>query len=252
MKLYLGLVLGSTVFLATQMALATPVANSVSVAQTVSFNPPPPPKDPPPGGRVLGGAKRGLCPQVKTDLTALVPFTQEPSTITNVWSLTTAAHPTFWFYVPYSQNFVYPVEFVVEDQASKQIYQKAIALPNQPGIMSISLPADTAPLAVNKQYRWFFTVYCDQNKQSPPVYVEGVVKRVNLNPAITQQLQKATPLQQFAIYAQHGIWHEAITTLAQLLRKNPQDPTLETQWQDLLTSIHLGNVAKEPILSVKP
>lgn len=252
MKLYIGLTLGYAVFLASQMAIATPVPTSGKVAQKVSFTPPPPPKNPAPGGRVLGGAKRGLCPQVKTELTALVPFTQETPTVTNVWSLTTAAHPTFWFYVPYAQNFAYPVEFELQDQESKQIYQKAIALPKQPGIISISLPADKPSLAVNKQYRWFFTVYCDKTKQSPPVYVEGVVKRVNLNPAITQQLQKATPPEQFAIYAKHGIWHEALTTLAQLRQENPQDATLETQWEELLASIRLGNVAKETILSAKP
>lgn len=252
MKLYLGLTLGYAVFLASQIAIATPVPTSGKSAQKVSFSPPPPPKNPPPGGRVLGGAKRGSCPQVKTALTALVPFTQEPPSVTNVWALTTAAHPSFWFYVPYSQNLPYPVEFVLEDQQSKQIYRKAIALPNQPGIINISLPADTPSLAVDQQYRWFFTVYCDKAKQSPPIYVEGVIKRVNLNAAIAQQLQKAAPLQQFAIYAQHGIWHEALTTLAQLRQKNPQDATLETQWQDLLASIHLDNVAQEPILSAKP
>ncbi|MBD2438329.1 DUF928 domain-containing protein [Nostoc sp. FACHB-110] len=252
MKLYLGLAFGYAAFLASQMAVAAPIPAKVTLAQKVSFTPPPPPKDPPPGGRVLGGAKRGQCPQVKTDLTALVPFTQEPPNITNVWSLTTAAHPTFWFYVPYAQDFANPVEFVLQDSKLKQIYQKAIALPTQPGIISISLPPDTPSLAVNEQYRWFFTVYCDKARQSPPVFVEGVVKRVNLDSQITQKLKKATPLQKFAIYAKYGIWHEALTTLAQQIQKNPQDPALEKQWQDLLASIRLDNVAKEPILSAKP
>jgi hypothetical protein len=251
MKLYLKLALGFTVFLASQMAIATPVPTSKSLSQKVNFSPPSPPKETPPGGRVVGGAKRGSCPQAKTDLTALVPFTQEP-TITNVWGLTTAAHPTFWFYVPYSNNLPYPVEFVLEDEKENQIYQKAIALPKQPGIISISLPTDSPSLAVDRQYRWFFIVYCDQDKQSPPVYVEGVVKRVNLEPAIAQTLQKATPLEQFAIYAKHGIWHEALTILAHLRQQNPEDTALKAQWQDLLASIRLGNVAKEPILSAKP
>ncbi|BAY19992.1 response regulator receiver modulated translation initiation factor IF-2 (plasmid) [Anabaenopsis circularis NIES-21] len=219
--------------------------------QKISFNPPPPPKDPPPGGRVLGGAKRSSCYQVKTELTALVPFTQESATNINVWSLTTAAHPTFWFYIPYSQPFPFSVEFVLQDEQSYPIYQKAIALPKQPGIISISLPANAPSLAVDKQYRWFLAVYCDKDKQSVPVYVEGVVKRVNLDPTIAQELQKATSLQQFEIYAKHGIWHEALTILAQMRQQNPQDARLETLWQDLLASIRLDNVAKEPILSDK-
>lgn len=257
MKLLVGLALGYASFLASQtLTLATPLeATTYSMAtlsQKVYFNPPPPPKEPPPGGRVIGGATRGSCPQVKQNLTALVPFTQEPPSVTNVWSLTTAAHPTFWFYVPYSQNVTSPAMFVLQDENANPIYEKAIAPPTKPGVMSVSLPADAPKLAVNQQYRWFLSFSCDSEKQSPPIYVEGVVKRVNLSQEITKQLQTATPQQQFAIYAQNGIWHEALTTLAKLRQKNPQDSALKTQWQDLLVSIHLGDVATEPMVLDKP
>ncbi|MBE9209990.1 DUF928 domain-containing protein [Nostoc sp. LEGE 06077] len=257
MRLLFGLTLAYAGFLTSQplVLAATPMPmasqNMNTVSQQVNFNPPKPPADPPPGGRVLGGAKRGSCPQVQQDLTALVPFTQESPSVTNVWSLTTSAHPTFWFYVPYSQNVNLPAMFVLQDQQSKDLYKQPIALPTHPGIMSISLPSNTPGLAVNQQYRWFLTVSCDKQEQSPPIYVEGVVKRVNLSREITQKLQTATPLQQFAIYARNGIWHEAITTLAQLRKENPQDQALKTQWQDLLANIRLGDVATEPILSDK-
>jgi hypothetical protein len=258
MKLLLGLALGYAGFLATQtLTLVTPVlASSDNMAtaspQKARFNPPPPPKDPAPGGRVLGGATRGSCPKVQQDLTALVPFTQEPPSITNVWSLTTAAHPTFWFYIPYSQKDTIPAKFILQDQELNQVYQQAIALPNQPGIMSVSLPSDAPVLDVGKRYRWFLIFSCGKEGQAPLVYVEGVIKRVTLSPEITKQLQTATPLQKFAIYAENGIWHEALTTLAKLRQKNPQDTELETQWQDLLISIRLGDVATEPVLLDKP
>ncbi|BBD58281.1 hypothetical protein NIES2109_10540 [Nostoc sp. HK-01] len=256
MRLLFGLTLSYLGFLTSQtLVLATPIPmashNLKTLSQQVNFNPPKPPADPPPGGRVLGGAKRGSCPQVKQDLTALVPFTQEPPSVTNVWSLTTSAHPTFWFYVPYSQTANLPAMFVLQDQQSKDLYKQPIALPNHPGIISVSLPANTPGLAVNQQYRWFLTFACETQEDSPPIYVEGVIQRVKLSREITQELQTATPLQQFAIYAQNGIWHEAITTLAKLRQEHPQDPALKTQWQNLLASIRLGNVATEPILSDK-
>ncbi len=254
MKLFLSLLLGYTGFLASQsLVLAVPLTNSMeTLAQTVRFSPPQPPPDPPPGGRVRGGARRTpLCQQVEPKLTALVPSTEETPTVINVWGWTTKANPTLWFYVPYTQKSAYPTEFVLQDQQSNPIYQQAIALPNQPGIISISLPTNAPAMDVNKQYRWFLTVYCDPDKQSPPIYVEGVIQRVNLKPKITQQLQTATPLQQSAIYAENGIWHEALTTLAQLRQKDPQDPELQTKWRDLLTSIGLDDIATKPILPGK-
>lgn len=207
-------------------------SNKTSFAQ-----PPLPSSERRPGGRVRGGARRGSCPSVEPQLTALVPFTQDGPTVTNVWGLTTQPHPTFLFYVPYSQDSAYPAEFVLQDQDANIIYQKAIALPKKPEIISVSLPPDIASLAVNKQYRWFFTIECDLQKPSPPIYVEGVVQRVQLKPTITRQLATASPSQQFAIYAENGIWFEAANILFQLHQKNPQDTEIKTQWQNLLTSI---------------
>lgn len=254
-KLFLVLALSYTGFLTNQTwGLATPAPIKTN-PQTVSFSLPSPPPDPPPGGRVRGGARRDTCPQVKPELTALVPFTQEPPSVTNVWGLATKAHPTLWFYVPYTKALAYPTEFVLQDEESNPIYQQAIALPDKPGVISVSLPTNALPLTLSNQYRWFLTINCDQIKQSPPappIYVEGVIKRIKLNQATIEQLKTATPLQQVAIYAQNGIWHDALTTLAELRQQNPQDAALQTQWRDLLASIGLDDIAEEPIVSGKP
>ncbi|OUL23134.1 hypothetical protein BV372_30230 [Nostoc sp. T09] len=254
-KLPLALAVACTSMLASQTSiLADPTttrqpSNTASLDTTIHFNPPQPPPEPPPGGRVLGGAKRGTCPQFKPQLTALVPFTQKSPTDVDVWGLTTAAHPTFWFYIPLPKNATYPAEFVLQDEASNPIYQTAIALPDQPGVMGISLPKTVAPMVLNKRYRWFFSIYCDQEKQWPPVYVEGVIQRVNLSQAIAQQLETAKPQQQSAIYAQNGIWYETLTTLAKLRLKNPNDSKLQAEWRNLITSIGLSDVATQPIVS---
>ncbi|MBD2386630.1 DUF928 domain-containing protein [Cylindrospermum sp. FACHB-282] len=227
-------------------------------AQTVNFNLPQLPPGPPPGGRARGGAKRGECLRVKPELTALVPFTQErkePKTVTNVWGLTTVERPTWWFYVPYTKDSGYVTEFVLQDEQDDSVYQKvAIALPDQPEIIPVSLPANTSPLALGKQYRWFLTVDCNQKKESLPVYVyvEGVIQRVNLSQEVAQKLKTATPQQQVAIYAQNGIWHEALTTLVQLRQQYPQDVALLAQWQDLLAGFQFDDVVAKPVFPGKP
>ncbi|MCG6137795.1 MAG: DUF928 domain-containing protein [Nostoc sp. LLA-1] len=249
-KLFLVLAFSYTGFVTYQtLSLATPAPTHI--AQAINFIPPPPPADPPPGGRLRGGARRDTCPAVKPELTALVPSNQEPPSVTNVWGLATETHPTFWFYMPYTKDVDYPTEFILQDEDLNPIYQQAIALPDQPGIISISLPSNAPPLALETRYRWFLTINCNQQKQSPPIYVEGVIKRIDLNQKITQELQTATPLQQVAIYAKNGIWHEALTTLAKLRRQKPQDATLKTQWRDFLNSIGLDDIAEEPILGEK-
>ncbi|MEH2199759.1 DUF928 domain-containing protein [Nostoc sp.] len=220
------------------------------LAQATTYNQPALPPGPPPGGRVRGGAKRSIggCPITKHDLTALVSFTKANSVI-NVWGKTTVEHPSWFFYVPYTKDLPYAVEFVLQDRDSNEIYKKAIALPQKPGVIRVSLPTTALALEINKQYRWFFTINCDQEKNSPPTFVEGVITRIELNPAIVKELQTTELLKRYAIYAQNGIWYDALTTLAQLRQKNPKDAALQTEWQNLLGSTHLDDIATEPIFS---
>ncbi|GAB1543782.1 hypothetical protein NUACC21_64580 [Scytonema sp. NUACC21] len=206
---------------------------------------PPLPPGEPPGGRRYGGARRSECSQdVELQLTALVPSTESKPTVTNVWGLTAVERPILWFYTPYNKGSSYPADFELLDEESNPVYKTAISLPNKPGVIGIPLP----PLALSKQYRWFFNVYCDRQQQQTPVFVEGVVQRVNLSLAISQQLQQAQPREQIAIYANNGIWHEALTTLAQLRQKNPKDAALEEDWKELLTSVGLSNIVAQPLI----
>ncbi|MEH2237788.1 DUF928 domain-containing protein [Nostoc sp.] len=224
-----------------------------TLAQATTFSQPPLPPGPPPGGRVRGGAKRGTtCKLTKLDLTALMPFTEETNSVTNVWGQTTVERPSWFFYVPYTKDLPYEVEFVLQDHDSNEIYQKAIALPDKPGVIRVSLPTTAPALALNKQYHWFFTINCDQQKNSPPTFVQGVIQRVELNPAVVKELQTTEPLKRYAIYAQNGIWYEALTILAQLRQKNPKDAALQAEWRNLLSSIRLNDIAAEPILSDQP
>ncbi|MBN4005270.1 DUF928 domain-containing protein [Nostoc sp. LPT] len=238
--------------------LAKPTPNrsntKTNPAQTTTFTQPPIPPGSPPGGRVRGGAKRGepACPTSKIDLTALVPFTQEANSVINVWGQTTVEHPSWFFYVPYTKDSPYTVEFVLQDPDANEVYKKAIALSDKPGVIRVSLPNTAPGLAVDKQYRWFFTINCDKQKNSPPSFVEGVIKRVNLSQPTLKEIETAEPIKRYAIYAQNGIWYEALTTLAELRQKNPQDAALKAEWRNLLGSIRLDDVAEEPILPGTP
>jgi hypothetical protein len=198
--------------------------------------------------------------RVNKRLTALVPIVQQissgkdldSSTATTtsgvVWGLTTTSHPSFWFYVPYSVTPGRSVEFVLQDETGKEFYQTALTSSEAaPGVMGFQLPPTAPSLEVGKRYHWFFTVNCDQ---AEPVLVEGWIGRAALNPSLKRQLQQATPQQSIALYKRSGIWQEALTTLAQLRRQNPDDAKLKAEWTNLLQSIGLEAIAPEPVTSM--
>ncbi|WP_375512107.1 DUF928 domain-containing protein [uncultured Nostoc sp.] len=173
--------------------------------------------------------------------------------VTKVWGLTTEEYPTFWFYVPYKKSTIHSIEFVLKDESSKlsqSLFRTIVTIPEIPGIISIPLSATTPSLQVDKMYHWFFKIKIICNPQQPPEreYVEGWVQRVNLNPKLVDNSKQATPQQQVKLYAENGIWYDALTTLAELRLTKPQDPTLAVEWMNLLKSVDLENLAKQPLL----
>lgn len=211
----------------------------------------------PVSGRRAGIGSRNNCPAVTTALTALVPMGEEQKVSKQtdkpisgiVGGLTTSVRPTFWFYVPYTQDLTASAEFILQDSAENDIYRNAIALPPKPGVIGVSLPSN-ASLQVGKTYRWYLKVFCNQQQTaSVPIYVEGDIQRVNLDSRVMQQLEAAVdPRQKVGIYAAYGIWFDSLTLLAQLRQENPNDVSVAEDWQSLLRSVNLDNVATAPLV----
>ena len=75
------------------------------------------------------------------------------------------------------------------------------------------------------------------------------MQRVAIDEATAQQLANAPLSEQVEIAAENGLWLEAVTGLATLLRTQPDDPDLQRRWTDLLASVGLEVLADEPLLS---
>ncbi|MBW4665105.1 MAG: DUF928 domain-containing protein [Chroococcus sp. CMT-3BRIN-NPC107] len=206
-----------------------------------------------PSGRQRGAAGRGSClHNVNIPLTAIVPsikisHSNGDSAIvaTSVWGLTVKERPTFLFYIPYAQSAA--GEFVLQDSEDNDIYRAPVNLPKEPGIIRLQLPPESAPLAIDKMYHWYFKVRCSQNMASP-VFVEGWVQRIALNLTIANQINTATSLQQqVALYAENGIWYDTAAILAQMRVQNLEDAMSKVDWQNLLSTIDLSLLASESI-----
>ncbi|MEH2202728.1 MAG: DUF928 domain-containing protein [Nostoc sp.] len=237
----------------------TPASPQQPTSRPVFILPKAPAPLSPVSGRRAGMGSRDNCPAVSTPLTALVPFQEEQkvgkqtnnSIIGTVEGLTTLERPTFWFYIPYTKDLSNSsAEFSLQDSAENDVYRNAIALPSKPSIIGISLPS-TASLKLDKTYRWYLKVRCNQETASIPVYVEGDIKRINLEERVVQQLEAANePRQKIIIYAEKGIWFDALNMLAEIHISNYKDASVEEDWQSLLQSINLNNIATMPLIKL--
>jgi hypothetical protein len=235
----------------------------VQVAETL----PTPPDRGAPGQR-QGAATRtpGKCGPAKQPLTALVPITrrtwgegQGSSAAIVSWKSvlgsTVAERPTFWFYVPYTLTPAHRLEFVLRDETGNDIYKTSFTQSGtSPTVVGVELPSTAAPLEVGKMYNWSFLIECSPAEEVSveevsveEVSVNGWVQRVPINALLERQLEQATPKEKIALYANNHIWHEALTSLAELRRQNPEDDKLKEDWVTLLQLIDLNAIAQEPI-----
>ncbi len=159
--------------------------------------------------------------------------------------LTTSGKPTFFFQI--SPTSVKEARFSLSN-TSGYFYEKTFLLTKTGGVMSFTLPADASELEVGKEYTWKVEVSCDPDDHQGNPFVQGAIKRIQPSQKLASDLARASMRDRVALYAEAGYWYDSLKTLADLRSANPNNSDLISDWQDLLESVGLGKVAKEPLL----
>lgn len=242
------------------------IAEALSAA-VVRFKPPPPPKNRGITGNRTGSASRtqdkdptlsdprndGKYPRV----IAIVPEYSVTKTeeskpdLTNVWGLTAAEHPDFWFYTPYAKASIDKIVFTLRSQDNKIVYKSAELIPKKPGFFHVSLPAKSDPLITDQLYQWELrlTLKPETNmgivapKKIEEFSLKGWIQKSDLNSSLREQIKQSPPIHQAALYAENGLWYDAFTILAKLRREKLQDLDIQKDWENILKSVNLDKLA---------
>ena len=187
---------------------------------------------PKPGSR-RGGASRGNCPPTQPPLTALIPE--------NNLGLTAKEHPNLWFYIPYNSREINRGELMLLDENQRPALEKPISVEfsRTPGIIGVTLPSTGQPLELEREYRWFFELVCDPDNPSNNPRVDGWIKRVQPSQELNSQLENNQTEQRYRVYAENGIWYDALTAIIQKMCVDGSNLTLTSDWSDLLESVDL-------------
>ena len=189
----------------------------------------------------VGGASRGGCLATSEKLRSLTPDKS--------LSLTTKEYPTLYWYIPPSE--AKQLEFELQTSDNSKTYKRTLALPSTSGLIGLNLQKTGLPrLELGQTYHWYLRMVCDMEDRSGDVIVEGWLERIQPEPTLVQQLEKASPIDRPTIYAQAGIWQDSLALLAQLRRANPNDTNLQRQWEQLLKSAQadLETIVDKPFL----
>ena len=163
-------------------------------------------------GRMLGAGsfQTGGCPSMAPPpLTTFVPGNGTESFLTT----TAEQAPTFWFYSPYSKQFVSELsaEFKLMDKkgGTELWTHDYTQYPlEKKGIFPIQIPQGILQ-QFDKDYYWRFKIVCKSSQQQ--IYVNGYIKRV-MPLSRADLIVGMEPEEKVQLYAQNGLWPEFLTT----------------------------------------
>lgn len=192
-----------------------------------------------PSNQFDGAVRRGCIS--KKPLVALIPPINP--------ILATTDYPTLFFYIP--KTSAPELQFSLLDEVNDKTYQITVTTPKKSGIVSFNFSAikGLPPLEIGKDYQWYFSVICDPENRSGDAVVGGDIRRVELDPVLAEELKKATPRDRASLYAVNSIWSDTLTALYQARQSSPNNSVLADEWADILDSVGLKEVAKEPLLN---
>ena len=191
-----------------------------------------------PGGRV-GGGTRGVGREPAFVLSVLAP---------NHTGLTTSEEPAlFWFI---SSASSYPVEVtLVDPQKTDPLLELRIDPPVAAGVHRLRLADHKIKLAPGAAYQWYVAVVPDTGRRSKDILAGGMIERVATPDGLAAQVTRTGKRDLPALYANAGLWYDALAALGDLIEASPQDRALLDQRSQLLRQIGLpdtGQAATTP------
>jgi len=186
-----------------------------------------------PGGRV-GGGTRG------TGREAFVLSVVAPSHT----GLTTSEQPElFWFI---SSSSSYPVELtIVDPQKTDPLLELRIEPPVSPGFHKIRLADHKIRLAPGIPYQWYVAVVPDSGRRSKDILAGGSIERVSPPDGLSAKVAQAGKNDLPSVYAEAGLWYDAVAALSELIDRTPTDRSLLDQRSALLRQAGLPETKAE-------
>ena len=77
---------------------------------------------------------------------------------------------------------------------------------------------------------------------SKDIFSGGAIRLVRASEMLREKLAKAKKIEIPAIYAEEGVWYDALAALSKLIDENPETKTLHEQRAKLLDQVGLDQV----------
>jgi hypothetical protein len=139
---------------------------------------------------------------------------------------TVKSEPTLYWYV--SKPTGVPVEFtLVDTRKIPPVVEKALPAPARSGVQRIVLKDLGQALEPGVEYYWSISLITDPDSRSQDVMARGTIERIPFDEALMLDLVRPCTRDIVYLYAERGVWYDAIGCVMELLDPSPNDEGLQ-------------------------
>ena len=182
--------------------------------------------------RVTGGSRGSGADAITLDVLA-------PDEI----GVTTQEQPSlFWFQSkPAQARFELTL---LEENKIKPMVQVSIERSSKAGIQRLKLSDHGAKLVPGVEYQWVVALVTDAENRSKDLVASGVIKRIETPAELKDKIAVTPPASIPGVYAEAGIWYDALATLSDQIDAQPENKLLRQTRADLLRQVGLKAAAQ--------
>ncbi|MCI0541613.1 MAG: DUF928 domain-containing protein, partial [Verrucomicrobiales bacterium] len=156
--------------------------------------------------------------------------------------MTTQEQPSlFWFQSrPADAKFELTL---LQEKKAKPIVQVSMERSGKAGIQRLKLSEHGAKLSPGVEYQWVVALVTDPDNRSTDLVASGVIKRITPPTELKQKIAGAPPASLAALYAEAGIWYDALAAVSDQIEAQPENKSLREARSDLLRQVGLKAAA---------
>ena len=156
---------------------------------------------------------------------------------------TISAQPSLFWYVDGPLPGDVPLMFTLfDDTTVEPLVETKLPRPERPGIQRIDLAQHGVRLEPGTEYEWTVALVIDPERRSGDIVAAGWIDRIKPPPG----LAAGEGVSGARIYAEHGLWYDALTAVSDAIRAEPADAGLRASREALLRQVGLGVAAGTP------
>jgi hypothetical protein len=133
---------------------------------------------------------------------------------------------------------------LLEEKKVKPLVQVKVERASKAGIQRLKLSDHGVKLTPGVEYQWVVALITDPENRSTDLVASGVIKRVEPAAELKKRISESIPGSAPGIYAEQGIWYDALSTLSDQIEAQPDNKGLRETRAELLRQAGLKAAAR--------